>query len=70
MLCEKLTLPESVKNDNCMFDMTYLTDFDFRPCTLEECKLDNIYKQLSYDELSNLCHLPLTDKQKAELAVL
>lgn len=70
LLCERLRLPESVKKDNCMFDMTYLTGSDFKPCTLEECNLTDNYIKLSDDELFNLCHIPLTDKQKAELAAL
>ena len=53
-----------------MFDITYLTGSDFRPCTLEECGLTDIYKKLSDDDLFNLCQLPLTNEQKAELATL
>ena len=70
LLCEKLRLPESVKDDNYIFDMTYLTDFDFKPCTLEDCKLANNYIKLSNNELLDLCSIPLTDKQRKELAAL
>lgn len=69
-ICDKLNLPQYIKNNTWEFDIVYLTDFDFKPCTLEECKISHIYKQLSDNELKKLCYLPLTNKQKEELAAL
>lgn len=69
-ICNKLNLPQYIKNNTWEFDIVYLTDFDFKPCTLEECGLTGIYKKLSDEELFNLCQLPLTDTQKEELAAL
>ena len=68
-LCERLNLPDEIKNSPERFDITYLTKEDFNRCNPDDNTniYDNEYIPLSYDDVYDLCiqyEKPVTDLGK------
>jgi len=68
-LCERLNLPDEIKNSPERFDITYLTKEDFNRCNPDDDTniYDNEYIPLSYDDVYDLCiqyEKPVTDLGK------
>lgn len=56
-LCERLNLPDSIKNQRDKFSIMYLTENDFNKCELDDNAqiYDSTQRLLSYTEIGNLC---------------
>ena len=56
-LCERLNLPDSVKNQRDKFSIMYLTELDFAKCELDDNTqiYNSTQRLLSYTEIDNLC---------------
>ena len=68
-LCERLNLPDEIKNSPERFDITYLTKEDFNRCNPDDNTniYDNEHIPLSYDDVYDLCiqyEKPVTDLGK------
>lgn len=59
-LCNRLNLPDKIKNSSLEFDIAYLTDKDFKKCTISDCTDLTIFKPLSDQELFDLCKIQNT----------
>lgn len=60
-LCNKLNLPDKIKNSNLEFDIAYLTNHDFEKCTISDCTDITIFEPLSDQELFDLCNTQTTN---------